>query len=84
MSDRGWTLVTGATGYVGGRLVGYLLEAGHEVRVLVRDAAKLAHTDWRSRVDIVEGDALDPVALASAMRRSAASRSLPCCSECSR
>jgi uncharacterized protein YbjT (DUF2867 family) len=67
MSDRGWTLVTGATGYVGGRLVGYLLEAGHEVRVLVRDAAKLAHTDWRSRVDIVEGDALDPVALATAM-----------------
>jgi len=61
------TLVTGATGYVGGRLVGYLLEAGHEVRVLVRDAAKLAHTEWRHRVDVVEGDALDAVALAAAM-----------------
>jgi uncharacterized protein YbjT (DUF2867 family) len=67
MSGRGWTLVTGATGYVGGRLVGYLLTEGHHVRVLVRDAAKLAHTAWNSRVDVVEGDALDPAALASAM-----------------
>jgi uncharacterized protein YbjT (DUF2867 family) len=67
MSGRGWTLVTGATGYVGGRLVGYLLTEGHHVRVLVRDAAKLAHTEWNSRVDVVEGDALDPAALASAM-----------------
>ena len=67
MSGRGWTLVTGATGYVGGRLVGYLLTEGHHVRVLVRDAAKLAHTEWSSQVDVVEGDALDPLALASAM-----------------
>jgi uncharacterized protein YbjT (DUF2867 family) len=37
------------------------------VRVLVRDAAKLAHTEWSSQVDVVEGDALDPLALASAM-----------------
>ncbi len=67
MSRRGWTLVTGATGYVGGRLVGYLLAEGHQVRVLVRDAAKLAHTEWRSKVDVVEGDALDHTALAAAM-----------------
>ena len=67
MSTRGWTLVTGATGYVGGRLVGELLKHGHRVRVLVRDAAKLAHATWHSDVDIVEGDALDPVALATAM-----------------
>lgn len=67
MSPRGWTLVTGATGYVGGRLVGHLLAEGHRVRVLVRSSAKLAHNDWRADVDIVEGDALDPVALATAM-----------------
>ena len=35
-------LVTGATGYVGGRLVPRLLAAGHRVRCLVRDASRLA------------------------------------------
>ncbi|MFA9277395.1 MAG: NmrA family NAD(P)-binding protein, partial [Rhodoluna sp.] len=34
-------LVTGATGYIGGRLVPRLLEAGFSVRVLVRTADKL-------------------------------------------
>ena len=29
-------LVTGATGYIGGRLVPRLLDAGHRVKVLVR------------------------------------------------
>jgi len=30
-------LVTGATGYIGGRLVPYLLKKGYALRVLVRD-----------------------------------------------
>jgi uncharacterized protein YbjT (DUF2867 family) len=34
-------LVTGATGYVGGRLVPRLLEAGRPVRVMVPDPATL-------------------------------------------
>ena len=35
-------LLTGATGYIGGRLVPRLLEAGHRVRCLARDPARLA------------------------------------------
>jgi len=49
-------LVTGATGYVGGRLVPKLLERGHSVRVLVRDRHRLDDVPWRDVVDIVEGD----------------------------
>jgi uncharacterized protein YbjT (DUF2867 family)/uncharacterized protein YndB with AHSA1/START domain len=60
-------LVTGATGYIGGRLVPRLLKAGHEVRVLVRDPARLSARDWTGRVEIIEGDVLDPQALARAL-----------------
>ena len=49
-------LVTGATGYVGGRLVPKLLEAGFDVRVLVRSPHKLVDVPWRSDVEVVEGD----------------------------
>ena len=40
-------LVTGATGYVGGRLVPELLEKGYRVRCLVRDAARLKGKGWK-------------------------------------
>lgn len=50
-------LVTGATGYIGGRLVPVLLDAGHEVRVLVRDEGKARAHDWSDRVEIAVGDA---------------------------
>ena len=49
-------LVTGATGYIGGRLVPRLLDAGHDVRCVVRDPAKLRDVPWRDDVDIVRGD----------------------------
>ena len=60
-------LVTGATGYVGGRLVPRLLEAGYRVRVLARDPARLQGRAWSHRVEIVQGDALDPDTLAPAL-----------------
>jgi uncharacterized protein YbjT (DUF2867 family) len=50
-------LVTGATGFVGGRLVPALLEAGHDVRALVRDAAGYDAPDG---VTVCEGDVLEP------------------------
>lgn len=49
-------LVTGASGYVGGRLVPRLLEKGHEVTVVVRDAHRLDDVPWRNSVTVVVGD----------------------------
>jgi len=60
-------LVTGATGYVGGRLVPELLAAGHSVRVLVRDPARVQDAPWRDRVEIAVGDAASADDLAWAM-----------------
>ncbi len=57
-------LVLGATGYVGGRLVPRLLAAGHRVRCLVRDAAKLRDAPWAAQVEIVQGDLLGDTAAA--------------------
>ena len=49
-------LVTGASGYIGGRLVGELLSAGYRVRCLARTPAKLDAAPWRADVEVVEGD----------------------------
>ncbi len=57
-------LVTGATGYIGGRLVPLLLEHGYEVRVLVRDASRIARRPWRPKVEAYTGDLTDPASLA--------------------
>jgi uncharacterized protein YbjT (DUF2867 family) len=67
-SDGGQlVLVTGATGYIGGRLVPRLLEAGHRVRCLVRDPARLQGRDWLPQVEVVRGDVFDRPSLAAAM-----------------
>ncbi|HEY4794851.1 MAG TPA: NAD(P)H-binding protein [Mycobacterium sp.] len=52
-------LVTGATGYVGSRLVTALLQAGHEVLAATRDPARLARFGWYNDVTVVELDASD-------------------------
>src|SRR5919107_1654417 len=60
-------LVTGATGYVGGRLTPRLVAAGHEVRCLTRSAGRLRDVPWAADVEIVEGDVTDPQSLRRAM-----------------
>ncbi|MET8832111.1 SDR family oxidoreductase [Streptomyces sp. NPDC004610] len=60
-------LVTGASGYIGGRLVPELLDAGYRVRCLVRTPAKLRDHPWADRVEIVRGDVTDPGSLAEVM-----------------
>src|SRR6059058_5458620 len=52
-------LVTGVTGYIGGRLVPELLAAGFRVRALARHPGRLRDGSWSSDVEIVEGDAAD-------------------------
>ena len=56
-------LVTGATGYIGGRLVPRLLQRGHEVRVLVRDPSRVAGRRWSDLVEVRRGDLLAPTTL---------------------
>ncbi|MBV6394357.1 MAG: hypothetical protein KPEEDBHJ_03612 [Anaerolineales bacterium] len=61
-------LVTGATGYVGGRLVPRLLEAGYRVRCLARDPSRLQGRAWAKHVEIAAGDALNLNELVEAMK----------------
>ena len=59
-------LVTGATGYVGSRLIPELLSRGHRVRALARTPDKLSDVPWRERVEVVNGDLDDIDSLVSA------------------
>jgi len=61
-------LVTGVTGYIGGRLVPRLLEAGAVVRCLARDASRLQGKSWLPNVELAVGDVLRPESLTNAMR----------------
>lgn len=59
-------LVLGASGYVGGRLVPRLLEAGYDIRCLARTPQKLEGLPWGRDVEIVKGDLLDRDSLVEA------------------
>jgi uncharacterized protein YbjT (DUF2867 family) len=61
-------LVTGATGYIGGRLVPELLDAGFIVRVLARTPQRLRDQPWVDRVEVVKGDAANGPDVAGALR----------------
>jgi uncharacterized protein YbjT (DUF2867 family) len=52
-------LVTGASGYVGGRLVRQLLNQNFAVRVMVRDKNKISGQSWINQVEIAQGNAND-------------------------
>ncbi|MES9508901.1 SDR family oxidoreductase [Streptomyces sp. NPDC000609] len=68
MPDRALCLVTGASGYIGGRLVPELLDAGHRVRCLARTPANLQGHPWADRVEVVKGDVTDAASLRHAFR----------------
>lgn len=59
-------LVTGATGYIGSRLVPRLLDAGLQVRAMARNPDKLADAPWRDDVEVVRGDLTEPESLTQA------------------
>lgn len=61
-------LVTGATGYIGGRLAPLLLDKGLTVRALARNPDKLSNLPWHDRAEVVRGDLGDPESLTAAFR----------------
>jgi uncharacterized protein YbjT (DUF2867 family) len=67
MNKNSIILVTGATGYVGGRLVPRLIEGGYRVRVLVRDPVRLNGRPWADHVEIKKGDVTDFATLPDAL-----------------
>jgi len=69
MKDDKPILVAGATGYVGGRLIPALLEAGYTVRAMGRSLEKLACRLWgrHPKVELAKGDVLDLESLKKAL-----------------
>jgi uncharacterized protein YbjT (DUF2867 family) len=62
-------LVTGATGYVGGRLAPLLLASGYKVRAMARSLEKLGGRTWANRpsLELCQADVHEPVTLERAM-----------------
>ena len=58
-SNKKQILVTGATGYVGGRLVNSLLSENLDVKIFVRDINKVKSHSWAKKVNIATGNALN-------------------------
>jgi uncharacterized protein YbjT (DUF2867 family) len=60
-------LITGATGYVGGRLVPRLVNANYKVRIFSRDVSRLEGRPWLENVEMFQGDALKPETLSTVL-----------------
>ncbi|WAJ44079.1 DUF2867 domain-containing protein [Mycobacterium sp. Aquia_216] len=69
MAEQLRCLVTGATGYIGARLVPRLLDEGHRVRALARDPGKLTDVPWREQAEVARGDLADVESLIEAFAR---------------
>jgi uncharacterized protein YbjT (DUF2867 family) len=69
-SQKDIVLVTGATGYIAGRLIPLLLEAGYPVRAMGRSVEKMAGRAWARHpgVSLVPGDIMDSGSLQKAVR----------------
>jgi len=63
MTTQETVLVTGATGYIGGRLINPLLDAGYDVKVMTRNKSHLQGRSWLEQVIPVEGDVLEQESL---------------------
>src|SRR5271157_1625933 len=61
-------LVTGASGYIGGRLVPELLGAGYAVRCMARDPGKLSDRPWSDDIEIAVADVMDSSAVRRALQ----------------
>src|SRR5512140_1872027 len=61
-------LVTGANGYIAGRLIPRLLERGYRVRALARRPERLAGRAWLPSVEAVRGDVHQPAGLDAALQ----------------
>ncbi len=68
MSSSLHCLVTGASGYIGGRLVPELVSVGYTVRCMARDPGKLSDRPWSDDVEIVVADATDESAVRRALQ----------------
>ncbi|MDJ0318944.1 NAD(P)H-binding protein [Pseudarthrobacter sp. PS3-L1] len=60
-------LVTGASGYIGSRLVTVLLASGHEVHVGLRDVSKVLDFPWAADASATRFDVTEPDTLSSAV-----------------
>ena len=52
--------ITGGTGFIGGNLIGKLLEHGYEVKALVRNNNLLNKFPWKEKIETINGNILEP------------------------